>query len=90
LAIAQQKLNGFPNICFTLSSASSLPFADGSFDVVVSANAFHYFGDPASALQDMRRVLKPSGRLVILDWCRDFLTCPILDVLLKLIDPSRR
>ncbi len=90
LAIAQQKLNGFPNVCLTLSSASSLPFADGSFDVVVSANAFHYFDDPASALLEMRRVLKPNGRLVILDWCRDFLTCQILDVLLKLIDPSRR
>jgi ubiquinone/menaquinone biosynthesis C-methylase UbiE len=90
LAIAQQKLHTFSNVSFQIANASALPFADHSFDVVVSANAFHYFDNPAIALKEMKRVLKPSGRVVILDWCRNFLVCQICDVLLKLIDPGHR
>lgn len=88
LAIAQQKLHTFPNISFQTATASTLPFVDHSFDVVISANAFHYFDEPIVALREMQRVLKPTGRLVILDWCRDFLTCKIVDIILKLIDPA--
>jgi ubiquinone/menaquinone biosynthesis C-methylase UbiE len=90
LAIAQQKLHIFPNITFQTATASTLPFADHSFDVVVSANAFHYFDEPIVALQEMRRVLKQTGRLVILDWCRDFLTCKMGDIILKATDPAHR
>jgi ubiquinone/menaquinone biosynthesis C-methylase UbiE len=88
LTIAQQKLYTFSNVLFQIANVSALPFADQSFDVVVSANAFHYFDSPAIALKEMKRVLKQSGRVVILDWCRDFLVCQICDVLLKLVDPG--
>jgi ubiquinone/menaquinone biosynthesis C-methylase UbiE len=88
LAIAQQKTRIFPNVSFQVANAAALPFADRSFDVVVSANAFHYFEQPEAVLQEMKRVLKPSGKLVILDWCRDFLTCRICDVVLKIVDPA--
>jgi ubiquinone/menaquinone biosynthesis C-methylase UbiE len=90
LAIAQQKLHNFPTVSFQIANASTLSFEDHSFDVVVSANAFHYFDDPLLSLKEMRRVLKPSGRLIILDWCRDFFVCQICDVLLKLVDPAHR
>lgn len=90
LAIAQQKLHAFPHVSFQIANASALPFADHSFDVVVSANAFHYFDDPTTALKEMQRVLKPNGKVVILDWCRDFLLCQISDALLKLFDPAHR
>jgi ubiquinone/menaquinone biosynthesis C-methylase UbiE len=88
LAIAQQKLQAFPHVSFQVANASALPFSDHSFDVVVSANAFHYFDHPVTALKEMERVLKPAGRVVILDWCRDFLLCQICDILLKLVDPG--
>jgi ubiquinone/menaquinone biosynthesis C-methylase UbiE len=90
LAIARQKLQVFPNVKFQSATASVLPFADQSFDVVVCASAFHYFDAPIIALQEMRRVLKPTGRLMILDWCRDFLTCKVMDSILKLTDPAHR
>jgi ubiquinone/menaquinone biosynthesis C-methylase UbiE len=90
LAIAQQKLRTAPNVLFQIASASALPFADRSFDIVVSANAFHYFDNPTAALSEMKRVLKPDGKLVILDWCRDFLVCRVCDVVLNLIDPAHR
>ncbi len=39
----------------------------GSFDVVVSFNAFSYLPDKAKVLRDLNLVLKPQGRLIILD-----------------------
>ena len=52
--------------------AEQLPFAAGQFDAVVSCNMFHYIRRPAEALREMRRVLRPGGRLIVTDWCDDF------------------
>jgi len=60
-----------------------LPFAAASFDVVVSCNTFHYWRKPAVGLSEIRRVLRPGGRLVITDWCHDYLTCRICDLFLR-------
>jgi ubiquinone/menaquinone biosynthesis C-methylase UbiE len=88
LAIAQQKLQAYPNVKLSLASAVDLPFADQSFDVIVSASAFHYFENPAIALAEMKRVLKPNGKIIILDWCKDYLLCRICDLILKVTDPA--
>jgi SAM-dependent methyltransferase len=45
--------------------AGRLPFHDGAFDAVVSTEAFHWFPDPVGALREMRRVLRPGGRLLL-------------------------
>jgi ubiquinone/menaquinone biosynthesis C-methylase UbiE len=88
LAIAQQKCHDYPNVAFQTGSASALPFTDNSFDVAVSANAFHYFDHPDLALAEMKRVLRSDGKVVIIDWCRDYFLCQVCDVLLKLFDPA--
>lgn len=73
LQVARQKCRAYPNVEFQQAKADKLPFSAESFDVIVCASAFHYFDEPQLALSDMKRVLKPQGRLIILDWCRDFL-----------------
>ncbi len=50
-----------------------LPFADGAFDVVTCANSFHHYPHQDRAVAEMYRVLKPGGRLFLLDGCRDSL-----------------
>lgn len=51
--------------------ARLLPFADASFDAVVTSNMLHFLAEPARALGEAGRVLAPGGRLIVTDWCRD-------------------
>ncbi|NJM68513.1 MAG: class I SAM-dependent methyltransferase [Acaryochloris sp. RU_4_1] len=90
LAIARQKLHNYANVAFQVGSASALSVSDQSFDVIISANAFHDFDDPAAALAEMKRVLKPNGKVVTLDWCKDFWLCRICDALLQRTDPAHQ
>lgn len=48
-------------------AAESLPMKDNTFDHVLSFGAFNYFNDPLSALQEMARVVKPDGLIVVTD-----------------------
>jgi ubiquinone/menaquinone biosynthesis C-methylase UbiE len=56
---------------FRHGNASAMPFADGSFDLVVCRAAFKNFSEPVKALAEMRRVLKPDGRAMVIDLRRD-------------------
>ncbi len=88
LQVAQQKCHSYPHVEFHLASVNDLPFASNSFDIVVCANSFHYFDKPLLALNEIQRVLKPNGRVMILDWCRDYLVCKICDMVLKIFDSA--
>jgi arsenite methyltransferase len=55
------------NAHFAVGDALSLPFADAAFDAVVSTQVYEYFADMPAALAEARRVLRPGGRLLILD-----------------------
>jgi arsenite methyltransferase len=52
---------------FRLADAVKLPFADESFDALVSTQVYEYVGDMDGALAEARRVLRPGGRIVVLD-----------------------
>ena len=67
-----------------VSYANSLPWANETFDVLVSCNMFHYVTHPGEALREMTRVLRPGGTLVITDWCDDYLACRVCNIYLRL------
>ncbi len=58
-------------ISFQEADARKMPFEDGSFDVVLSSWALHHIAlssqDFGDAVSEMMRVLKPGGRMVVLD-----------------------
>ncbi len=58
---------GLTNVRCMLGQAEELPFDDGVFDAVVARSALHHFPRPGIALGEMARVLRPSGRVVIVD-----------------------
>jgi len=90
LDVARSKFPSSDRLQFLKASVNSLPFKDSSFDIVVTASAFHYFDYPTNALNEMRRVLKPNGKLIVMDWCRDFWFCQLLDLYLKVVDPAHK
>ncbi|MEL6382333.1 MAG: methyltransferase domain-containing protein [Cyanobacteria bacterium J06626_18] len=90
LAIARQKCKTAPNLRFQEASAAALPWQTSQFNVVVCANAFHYFDQPETVLAEIQRVLHPNGRVIILDWCRDFLVCRVCDWILGWLDPAHK
>jgi arsenite methyltransferase len=47
------------------ADALSMPFGDSEFDGIVSVNTIYFWNDPAAVLREFRRVLKPTGRLVL-------------------------
>ena len=49
------------NVSFQQGDVGALPFADGSFDTVLSLNGFHAFPDKEAAYRETFRVLRPGG-----------------------------
>jgi ubiquinone/menaquinone biosynthesis C-methylase UbiE len=56
-----------PNIKFVEGEAENIPLPDAYFDKVVASASFHHFSDHDKALEEMKRVLKPDGKIIILE-----------------------
>ncbi len=68
LEVAQEESDGKTLRCrFLRGSAEDLPFDDQAFDLVCSRQAAHHFIDLSRFLQEAHRVLKPAGRLLLID-----------------------
>jgi demethylmenaquinone methyltransferase/2-methoxy-6-polyprenyl-1,4-benzoquinol methylase len=61
------------NVQFSLANAECLPFADETFDCVTIGFGLRNVTDKPAALASMRRVLKPGGRLLILEFSKPVL-----------------
>jgi demethylmenaquinone methyltransferase / 2-methoxy-6-polyprenyl-1,4-benzoquinol methylase len=59
-----------PGIEFLEGDALALPFGDGSFDASTIAFGLRNLADPVRGLREMRRVVKPGGRSVVLEFVR--------------------
>jgi demethylmenaquinone methyltransferase/2-methoxy-6-polyprenyl-1,4-benzoquinol methylase len=79
--------------------AQALPFPDASFDVLSIAFGIRNVADPTKALAQFRRVLRPDGRLIILEfdkvripvlgWCADFYTRRVMPLTATLISGDK-
>ena len=65
VAAAAERLRRFPNVEVRAGDMHALPFADGTFDLVVLMHALTYASKPAQAVTEAARVLKRGGRLLL-------------------------
>ena len=62
---AERKCRKYRNITWEQADILQLRFPDECFDVVVAANVIHLLEDPYEALQELGRVCKKGGRMII-------------------------
>ena len=65
LSIARLRV---PQGDFRLGEMEELPFPARTFDLVTGFNAFQYAANPAAALAEAKRVVKPGGQVVVMTW----------------------
>ena len=67
LEIARERL---PDADLRQGDLEALPYADAAFDAVTAFNSVQYAGNPAAALREIRRVVKPGARVAVATWGR--------------------
>lgn len=65
LKIAERKLKKYQNIKFECVDIMKLPYPNNSFDIVVAGNVIHLLNDPIKAVQELDRVCKLNGKIII-------------------------
>jgi ubiquinone/menaquinone biosynthesis C-methylase UbiE len=63
---AEQASAGINNVRYVWGSAEKIPASDNSFTKVLSVESFYYYADQGKALDELRRVMAPGGKLFIL------------------------
>lgn len=66
-ARANRRGGDFPQVSFEKGFAEMAPFSDGAFDVVISNGVINLSPDKGKVFSEIRRVLRPSGRLMFSD-----------------------
>jgi ArsR family transcriptional regulator len=67
LATARTRLEGLGNVQLRRGDLEGLPLKDGELDVAILSLVLHYSPDPARALAEVNRVVRPGGRVLVVD-----------------------
>lgn len=79
---SRKNLNGNNNI--KVGNVESIPFDNEMFDSVITTAAFHHFQNPIEAIKDIKRVLKPGGRIIIYDFTLPIVVRQMVNPFIKL------
>jgi len=75
------------DVAFQVADVEALPFADGSFDAVVSTFGVMFAPDHARSAAEMARVVRPGGRIGLANWTPDSLIGRMFKVLGRYVPP---
>jgi ubiquinone/menaquinone biosynthesis C-methylase UbiE len=76
------------NFHFVKSSSESIPLRNDLFEIIISTNSFHHYLNPGKAMNEIYRLLKPGGKVYILDPTADLLIVKIANKIIKLFEPG--
>ena len=80
--------NKLTNVEFHLGNVESLPYTDESFDIVFTRYSFHHFLEPQKVLEEMIRVCKKGGKIIIVDVALESKYDKAYNEMERLRDPS--
>jgi ubiquinone/menaquinone biosynthesis C-methylase UbiE len=83
----EARRHGNARVTTQVARAEGLPFADASFDLVATRYSAHHWLDVPRALQEMHRVLRPGGHVLMLDLLGD--DSPLVDTHLQALELIR-
>ncbi|MFE0381737.1 class I SAM-dependent methyltransferase [Streptomyces inhibens] len=66
--MARRAAHAAPDACAVIAALPQLPFSDGQFDAVVGNFVLNHVGRPRAALDELRRVTRPGGRIALTLW----------------------
>lgn len=84
----RQRTAGLANLTWELGDATALPYADNTFDLVVTRYSFHHLLNPQAALAEMKRVCRPGGKIAVIDVMVEPEALEAYDRMERLRDPS--
>ncbi len=70
LSTARVRMENVENVDLRQGDLEALPVSDGELDIAILALVLHYVVDPPAVLAEVRRALKPGGRIILLDMRR--------------------
>lgn len=70
LEAARRRLNGQPNVMFHQAEMTAVPLATGSIDIALISLVLHHVESPSKIIAEAARILRPGGRLIIIDMVR--------------------
>jgi ubiquinone/menaquinone biosynthesis C-methylase UbiE len=79
---------GRAHLVFTHANVESIPLDSDFFDVIICTNSFHHYPNPAKALDEMFRLLKSGGKVLILDPTADTWLIKLVDKIIKIVEPE--
>jgi len=62
---------GCDGVVYVNADSEHLPFPDATFDAITCSNSFHHYPHQQEVVAEMRRILRPGGRLMLIDGFRD-------------------
>ncbi len=87
LELARRKSDGIGGLSFLQGDALSIPCRSGAFDAVSAAFSFRNVSEPSRALAEFRRILRPGGRLILLEFLKPVRLAWPLRVYLRAVLP---
>jgi ubiquinone/menaquinone biosynthesis C-methylase UbiE len=76
------------DILFEVADAEALPYAEGSFDVVLSTFGVMFAPNQAQAAHELLRVCRPGGRIALASWTPDGFIGQVLQVVSRYVPPA--
>jgi ubiquinone/menaquinone biosynthesis C-methylase UbiE len=79
---------GLQNIHFIKASVDEIPLCSASIDTIICTNSFHHYLEPLKVLSEVFRLLKPNGKMFLLDLTADNFMTKCFNAFLKRIEPE--